>query len=264
MQTPALEEPARRLAAADRVLVLTGAGVSAESGIPTFRGAGGLWEGFRAEELATPEAFAADPHRVWRWYRWRRGICLQAAPNPAHRVMAEMDRFYEEFLLATQNVDGLHRRAGSRRLLELHGNIHQGRCTDCTRVHDLPGEPEPEDAPLPECADCGGLVRPHILWFGESYWPGVLERAMAAACAAEVVLVAGTSAMVWPPVAAALQAKESGAYLIDVNPAATELGVRADAHLAGPAGEVLPALWRATLARRPPAAGEAGPDAPPP
>ena len=173
-------EAAERLAEASRVLVVTGAGVSAESGIPTFRGEGGLWEGHRAEELATPEAFARDPETVWRWYRWRRGVCLEAEPNAAHRVIAEMDGEYPEFLLATQNVDGLHPRAGNKRIVELHGNIHQGRCTACEEVAALP--PEPEDAPLPRCAGCGGLVRPHIVWFGESYWPGVLEAAFAAGC----------------------------------------------------------------------------------
>jgi len=238
------------LAGAERVLVVTGAGVSAESGIPTFRGAGGLWEGFRAEELATPEAFGADPHRVWRWYRWRRGICLEAPPNPAHDVIAAMDAAYPEFLLATQNVDGLHPRAGSRRLVELHGNIHRTRCTACEDVDDLPDDREPEDAPLPECANCGGLLRPHIVWFGESYEPGILETALAAAEHAQVAIVAGTSARVWPPIAVALHAKTRGAFLIDVNPDTTEVSVQSDAHLAGPAGEMLPRLWEEVTSRR--------------
>jgi NAD-dependent deacetylase len=246
---PSASEAAERLAGASRVLVVTGAGVSAESGIPTFRGAGGLWEGYRAEELATPGAFARDPETVWRWYRWRRGICLEAEPNPAHRVIAEMDGAYDEFLLATQNVDGLHPRAGSERIVELHGNIHTGRCTECAEIAALPVEAE--DAPLPRCAACAGLVRPHIVWFGESYWPGVLEAAFAAAEHAEVVLVAGTSALVWPPVAVALHGYERGAYLVDVNPAETELSVRAHVHLAGPAGELLPELWEATRRCRP-------------
>ncbi|MHC4471318.1 MAG: NAD-dependent protein deacylase [Planctomycetota bacterium] len=239
-----IEIAAARLNAAKRVLVVTGAGVSAESGIPTFRGSGGLWEGFRAEELATPEAFARDPERVWRWYRWRRGVCLDAEPNPAHAVIAAMDEAFPEFLLATQNVDGLHPRAGSRRIVELHGSIHTGRCTSCDRIEPLPDDPGPEDAPLPTCEGCGELVRPHVVWFGESYWPGVLETAFAAAAQAEVMLVAGTSARVWPPVAVALHGKKAGGFLIDVNPDATQLSVEADVHLAGPAGEILPAIWK--------------------
>lgn len=243
MTSSPLDVAVERLAKAGRVLVITGAGVSAESGIPTFRGAGGLWEGFRAEELATPGAFAEDPERVWRWYRWRRGICTEAAPNPAHRAIAAMDEVYPGFLLATQNVDGLHPRAGSRRLVELHGNIHTGRCTECERIAPLPREVEPADAPLPRCPDCRGLVRPHIVWFGETYWPGVMEEAWAFAEHAEVALVAGTSGMVHAPIAIADHARSRGAFLVDVNPAFTEVGARADAWLEGPAGEVMPALW---------------------
>jgi NAD-dependent deacetylase len=243
MNDEALDRAAHGLADAERVLVVTGAGVSAESGIPTFRGAGGLWEGFRAEDLATPGAFAEDPARVWRWYRWRRGICLAADPNPAHRTVAAMDEAFPEFLLATQNVDGLHPRAGSRRIVELHGNIHTGRCTGCGRIAPLPDEVGPEDAPPPACADCHAMLRPHIVWFGESYWPGVLEEAFAFAERADAVLVAGTSAMIYAPIAVAFRAAERGAVLIDVNPDRTEVSVRADAHLEGPAGEVLPVLW---------------------
>lgn len=242
-----IDASATVLAAATRVLAVTGAGVSAESGIPTFRGAGGLWEGHRATELATPGAFARDPATVWRWYQWRRGVCLEAVPNPAHRVLAEMDDVFPEFLLATQNVDGLHPQAGSSRLVELHGNIHQGRCTECEQVVPLPDQ-DVIDA-LPTCASCSALLRPHIVWFGESYRPGVLESALAFSQRAEVVIVAGTSAQVWPPIAVALRGQEAGAVLIDINPESTDLSVRADHYLAGPAGEVLPHLWDATRRR---------------
>ncbi len=237
---------ASALAAARRVLVLTGAGVSAESGIPTFRGAGGLWEGFRAEDLATPEAFREDPARVWRWYRWRRGICLAAAPNPGHLAIVEIERRVPAFLLATQNVDGLHPRAGSRKILELHGNIHRARCTLCGRKRDLPPEPEAPHAPLPACAACDGLLRPDIVWFGEAYAEGVLETAFEEAGRADVVVSAGTSGSVYPPAAIALAGKRAGAFLIDVNPAATEISAAADIHLAGPSGEVLPAVLAAS------------------
>jgi NAD-dependent deacetylase len=161
-----------------------------------------------------------------------------------------MDAAYPEFLLATQNVDGLHPRAGSRRLVELHGNIHRARCTRCERVCDLPDAPGEEDDPLPECEECGGLLRPHIVWFGESYRPGILEEALSFAEHADVVIVAGTSARVWPPIAIALHAKSRGAVMIDVNPEVTEVSAQADAHLKGPAGEMLPALWAEVVARR--------------
>ena len=246
MDPDMLQRAAAALARAKSVLVVTGAGVSAESGIPTFRGAGGLWEGFRPEELATPGAFAEDPARVWRWYRWRRRICLGAAPNPGHHAIAEMESSFDEFLIATQNVDGLHRRAGSRNIVELHGCIHRRRCTGCEEVCDLSDELEPDDAPLPQCASCGKLLRPHIVWFGETYQPGILEAATAAAEAADFVLVAGTSANVWPPIAIALHAQRTGAFLVDVNPETTAVSVQADAHLGGPAGTVLPTLWAAT------------------
>lgn len=236
-----LARAAEALRRARSVLVITGAGVSAESGIPTFRGAGGLWEGHRAEELATPTAFAADPEKVWRWYRWRRQLCLDAQPNPAHEAIAGLDLRYPDFLLATQNVDGLHLRAGGTRILELHGSIHRSRCTRCEEVRDLP-PPLDDDPPLPRCRSCGALVRPHVVWFGESYRPGSIEEATAAAERAEVVLTAGTSAMVWPPVAVALHGQRTGGFLIDVNPDRSELALSADAWLQGRAGEVLPAL----------------------
>lgn len=243
MDAQVLETAAAALAKARSVLVVTGAGISAESGIPTFRGAGGLWEGFRAEELATPEAFAENPERVWRWYRWRRRTCLKSGPNPGHLVIAEMEPTFDAFQVATQNVDGLHRQAGSSNILELHGCIHRSRCTGCGEVLDLPGDVEPDDAPPPSCSACGKILRPHIVWFGETYQPGILEAATAAAEAADFVLVAGTAAQVWPPIAIALHAQQTGAFMVDVNPDTTALSVQADAHLVGPAGAVLPALW---------------------
>ncbi len=245
-----LDKATEALARATSLLVVTGAGVSAESGIPTFRGDGGLWEGYRAEELATPQAFAADPHRVWRWYRMRREVCLRAAPNPAHDTIAAMEEAYEDYLLATQNVDGLHPRAGSHRLVEMHGSIHHGRCTGCEVVERLPDPPEPQDAPVPRCDDCGEAIRPHIVWFGESYQPGVLEESFAAAGAAEVAILAGTSAQVWPPIAVALHARKTGAFLIEVNPEETSVSAETDASLRGPAGEVLPSLFSRVLELR--------------
>ena len=238
-----LETAAERLRQAKSVFVVTGAGISAESGIPTFRGAGGLWEGFRFEELATPQAFAADPGRVWRWYRWRAEQYSGCPPNPGHEVIAQMEGAYDELLVATQNVDGLHRRAGNVNVVELHGSIADMRCVACDRLAPFPRGPVPDDDPVPRCAHCTASMRPHILWFGETYWPGVLEAAEAAGRQADVCLVVGTSAQVWPPVALALHARDCGAYLIDVNPEVTSLSREAHAHLVGPSGTVLPALW---------------------
>ena len=240
-----LERAAGALRTARRVLVITGAGTSAESGIPTFRGAGGLWEGHRAEELATPQAFARDPEKVWRWYRWRRERYGACEPNPGHRIIAALEaRWGDRFLLVTQNVDGLHRRAGSTRLVELHGTIARQRCTACSALSPFPEGPVAEGASaVPACDSCGASTRPHILWFGETYWPGVLERAHEMGQQADVCLVVGTSAQVWPPTALALASKQAGAFLIDVNPDVTMLSREADVHLAGPSGELLPALW---------------------
>ena len=239
---------ARAMAGARSCLVLTGAGISLESGIPTFRGPGGLWEGFRAEELATPRAFAIDPSRVWRWYRWRADQYGDCAPNPGHEVIAKLESRFPSFLLATQNVDGLHPRAGSERLVELHGTITKMRCEVCGDLQPFPEPVQGNGDPVPMCGACHGRMRPHILWFGEQYWPGVLERAMAAARDAEVALVVGTSGQVWPPAMLALQAKREGAFLIDVNPEVTEISAAADVHLSGPSGELLPALWEQLVA----------------
>ncbi len=240
MSADSLSRAAEALTGASRLLVVTGAGISAESGVPTFRGAGGLWEGYRAEELATPQAFSRDPLQVWRWYRFRLGICRGAAPNAAHKAVVDMERHWkEDFLLTTQNVDGLHPRAGNQRLIELHGNIETARCTNCGHTEPVSGDP----SVLPHCSHCGALQRPHILWFGESYWPGIIEDSVAFAEKADVVLVIGTSGRVWPPIAIALRAQECGAALIDVNPDPSELSAHADAWLRGSATKWLPALW---------------------
>lgn len=190
------------------------------------------------------DAFERDPERVWRWYRWRRATYGGCLPNPAHHVLARMEDHYDEFLLATQNVDGLHRRAGSRRLVEIHGTVDVIRCSRCSERAPWPADGPESTALVPRCAACGGLMRPHILWFGETYWPGVLEVCRDAAESADVVLVAGTSATIWPPAALALHGQRAGATLIDVNPERTPISEAADLHLAGAAGALLPALWR--------------------
>src|SRR5207253_3768932 len=164
-QQESIRRVRNKLTHASAIAVLTGAGISADSGVPTFRGADGLWRNFRAEDLATPGAFARDPRGVWEWYDWRRGLIATKDPNPAHHALVELERRYEHFCVLTQNVDGLHDVAGSRNLIELHGNIWKLRCTQCSRVHTN------RDVPLtllPYCPECRGLLRPHIVWFGES------------------------------------------------------------------------------------------------
>jgi NAD-dependent deacetylase len=237
---PLQSEILSRLERAGRWFVLTGAGISAESGVPTFRGSGGLWEGRRAEELATPEGFRADPERVWRWYRWRRSIVSEVEPNAGHRAIAALERAVPSFRLATQNVDGLHARAGSRKMLELHGNIHRSRCWDgCGR-----SDPEPPLAGVPMCG-CGGMLRPDVVWFGEPLPEPVLQEAFEEASRCEVCLVVGTSAVVYPAAALPELAHRAGAIVIEVNPDETPLSAACQLVLRGPAGEVLPNLLRA-------------------
>jgi len=234
-----IDKVIERLASARSCAVLTGAGVSAESGVPTFRGPGGLWRNFRAEDLATPEAFEADPLLVWQWYDWRRGLIASCAPNPAHHALAELEKkFFPRFTLITQNVDGLHTLAGSRRVVELHGSIWRVRCTGCG------AESENRDVPLdvpPRCA-CGALLRPAVVWFGEGLDGAVMDAAFEAAQGADVFLVVGTSGVVQPAASLASVAARAGAYLVEVNTAPTPLSASADALLTGPAGEVLPML----------------------
>lgn len=228
---------ARRLTSASRWLVLTGAGISAESGVPTFRGAGGLWEGSRPEELASPEGFRRDPARVWRWYRWRRSVVANVAPNEGHSALARVESSVPSFVLVTQNVDGLHRRAGSRRVLELHGNIMRSRChDDCGR--DLHEDPNDE---TPRCA-CGAPLRPDVVWFGEPLDPHVLESSFDAARKAEVCLVVGTSGVVQPAATLPIVAARQGALLVEVNPEETPLSSACTLTLRGPAAVVLPRL----------------------
>ncbi len=185
-----MPEVRARLATARAVTVLTGAGISADSGVPTFRGADGLWRNFRAEDLATPEAFARDPRLVWEWYNWRRELIATKKPNPAHYAVADLERRLERCWLITQNVDGLHRTAGSQKLSEIHGNIWKVRCTRCSRVDE---NREVPIAILPSCAACGGLLRPHIVWFGESLASEDLDRSYEALGRCEVLLIIGTS-----------------------------------------------------------------------
>jgi NAD-dependent deacetylase len=234
------------LRSAKHIGVLTGAGVSAESGIPTFRDKQtGLWERFDALELATPEAFAKDPPLVWGWYEWRRMQVRSAKPNPAHLALAELERRVPKLTLITQNVDDLHERAGSKSVLHLHGRLFESFCADC-RHSSSPAAAEipPEGARIrpPTCAACGGLVRPGVVWFGESLPQREWQAASAAAASCDVFFVIGTSAVVQPAASLALRASEAGALTVQVNPNATELDADLDYVLKGPAGVVLPEL----------------------
>jgi NAD-dependent deacetylase len=234
-----LTELARLLAATERLVVLTGAGISVESGIPTFRGPQGLWRTFRPEELATPQAFHRDPHLVWEWYDWRRGKIAQAQPNPGHEALVRFEARLPDFILLTQNVDGLHRLAGSRRLLEIHGNIWEVRCLDCGRVQEDRRVPLPLP---PRCDHCGGLLRPNVVWFGEPLNSNILRQAETALLQSQVVLVVGTSAVVQPAASMALWARQAGAKIAEINPDATPLTSHCDFALIGAAGEILPKL----------------------
>ncbi|MGH3145402.1 MAG: SIR2 family NAD-dependent protein deacylase [Rubrobacter sp.] len=227
------------LGSAGRVAALTGSGVSAESGIPTFREAQtGLWERFDPKDLATPEAFARDPRLVWEWYEWRRRLVEQGEPNPGHRALVEMERWLPGFILVTQNVDGLHQRAGSRRVTELHGNILRSRCSRegiTVEAYDTAAGPPP-------CPRCGAPLRPDVVWFGEALPLDPMHAASAAARGCDVFLSIGTSSLVYPAAALPYEALDNGAILVEVNPGETPLTAHADHLLRGPAGEVLPRL----------------------
>ena len=237
-----VETAAERLKRAGRVLALTGAGISAESGVPTFRGPEGLWRQYRPEELATPEAFEADPKLVWEWYAWRREKIAPLSPNAAHRALADLESRTEHFLLATQNVDRLHQQAGSRNLVELHGSIWELRCTGCGRSHEDRRVPLGD---LPPRCSCGSIERPGVVWFGESLPEDAVALAWAAARVAEVVLVIGTSSLVYPAAALPQVAKGAGGFVIEVNPERTPLTPMADVSLRGKAVEIVPALVEA-------------------
>jgi NAD-dependent deacetylase len=245
--TRALDWLAERLRAARAVVAMTGAGISAESGVPTFRGADGLWRTYSAADLATPEAFARDPGLVWEWYRWRQGIIGRAQPNAGHRALARVQSRLPGFGLITQNVDGLHQRAGSAGVVELHGNIWRARClrgcgyvVDGTGLEREPGSPG-EEGRVPVCR-CGAVLRPDVVWFGEALDEDRIDLAVQSARNCEVFLAVGTSSLVYPAAGLPLIAGRAGAVVVEVNLDDTPLTPHAGLVLRGRAAEVLPAL----------------------
>jgi NAD-dependent deacetylase len=228
---------------ARHVVVLTGSGISAESGVPTFRDAQtGLWSRFKPEELATSQAFLGNPKLVWEWYAWRRERVGSVQPNSGHLALVDLEKRVPKFTLITQNVDGLHQRAGSRDVVELHGNITRVKCFDENIV--VSDWPETGEVP-PRCPRCGGLLRPDVVWFGEMLPPEAIERAVAASKSCDLFFSIGTSTIVHPAASLPFEALEHGATVVEINPDETPLTSRSHHVLAGLAGHVLPELVRA-------------------
>lgn len=220
--------------------VLTGSGISAESGVPTFREAQtGLWEKFDPHELATPEAFLRDPDLIWNWYRWRRDLVEKVEPNAGHRALVELQAQVREFTLITQNVDGLHQRAGSQDVIEFHGNLFEDRCfvKDCVVTEEYDAS-----ATVPTCPACGSNLRPGVVWFGEAIPQNALQDSMTAASSCDLFLSIGTSSLVWPAAGLADTARAAGATIVEVNPDTTPLSNATDFQLNGNAGTILPEL----------------------
>jgi NAD-dependent deacetylase len=240
MDSEPIRQVAQRIRASDRVVVLTGAGISQESGVPTFRGADGLWQNFRAEDLATAEAFNKDPVLVWRWYDWRRGLIKPLKPNPGHYALVELENRVPHFTLVTQNVDGLHRAAGSKKPVEMHGTLWRVRCLGCGKAF------QNRDVPikiLPECKSCGGLLRPDVVWFGEPLDEKILHAIYGKLQETQVMLIVGTSAMVQPAASFGVVAKRTaGAFVVEINRSRTHQSPLFDLSIEGKAGELLPRL----------------------
>jgi NAD-dependent deacetylase len=239
---------AARLHRETRITVLTGAGVSAASGVPTFRGPDGIWKTYRAEKLATPEAFRADPRLVWEWYNWRREVLSGKTPNRAHEVLAAWSRRYPHFTLITQNVDGLHERAGTAKMIRFHGSIWEVLCWN--RCSASPARWWDETIPFaeipPKCPHCGGIIRPGVVWFGEGIDARVLEQSVEA-LDCDVFFTIGTSSVVYPAAALVHEAKRRGAFTVELNVETTAASEHLDLSLQGPAEELLDHVERLIL-----------------
>jgi NAD-dependent deacetylase len=224
----------------ESMCVLTGAGISAESGVETFRGSNGLWSKLKPEELANFDAFMRNPELVWEWYNYRKTLIHDVKPNPGHYALARMQELVSDFTLVTQNIDNLHIRAGSKNVLELHGNIERSYCIDCGKfAADVEVSSENK---VPHCPTCNGIIRPDIVWFGEMLPEGVFEAAAEAANRCELFLTVGTSAVVYPAASLPLIARKNGAYVVEINMERTEISHNVHETLLGKAGEILPQL----------------------
>lgn len=234
-----LDECARALQRCKSLAVSTGAGISKESGIPTFRDAQeGLWAKYNPEELATPQGFLNNPELVWRWYEERRNKIAQKKPNPGHYAIVELEKAFPNFTLITQNIDNLHRVAGSKNIIEFHGNIFKHKCFD----NEHPVDVIPHDDRIPPRCHCGSMIRPDVVWYGEVPSEDSFRRAGLALQTCDVLLVVGTSGLVYPAAAFPAQAKQAGAFVIEVNPERSAITPVADVFLQGPSGVVLPRL----------------------
>ncbi len=241
------EETIARLRRAKSCVVLTGAGVSAESGVPTFRDAiSGTWSNFNVEEFATPEAFIKNPKKVWEWYEYRRNLLKDIDPNQGHYAIAELERVYSDFWFVTQKIDGLHRKAGNKNVLEIHGNIYRNKCFEENTIVDniSVGEEIP-----PKCPNCGSYVRPDVVWFHEPLPKYEMEKAIEVSSRCDVFIVAGTSAIVYPAAELPIVAKNTGAYVIEINIEKTLISTQMDITILGKTGIVLPKLTESIMTK---------------
>ncbi len=230
-----------RLKDARTVVFFTGAGISAESGIPTFRGKDGIWNKLKPEELANFNAFMRNPDMVWEWYNHRKKIIHESEPNPAHLTIAEMQNYFDDVIVVTQNIDNLHRRAGSKKIFELHGNIERNYCVKCKKQYN---EELDFSEGVPKC-ECGGLIRPDVVWFGEVLPVDQFKGGEEAAMNADIFFIVGTSAVVYPAAGLVYTAKQSGAVLVEVNLTESEVTAIVDYSYLGKAGEILPQILQA-------------------
>lgn len=231
----------KRITNAEKIVVFTGAGISAESGIPTFRGKDGIWNKLKPEELASFNAFLKNPDMVWEWYQHRRSIIHEKSPNAAHYSITEMEKYFDKVSVVTQNVDNLHRRAGNNNVYELHGNIERNYCIDCKRPYTDSGL-ELENKQVPKCDYCGGLIRPDVVWFGEVLPQDVFAESERLAAESDICFVIGTSAVVYPAAYIPLGAKQAGSCLVEINIEETELSQIADYSYFGAAGKIMPKI----------------------
>lgn len=232
-----------KLKTANRIVFFTGAGISAESGIATFRGKDGLWNKLKPEELASFDAFLRNPDLVWEWYQHRRQILHESKPNRAHEAIAQFEKYFEDVTVVTQNIDNLHRRAGSNRIYELHGNIERNYCIDCRKDYDM-SEFNLNQKQVPKCDECGGLIRPDVVWFGEYLPQRQFSASEGAAEKCDICFVVGTSGVVYPAAYIPITARNGGAMLVEINVEETDMTRLADFSFFGKAGETLPSLLK--------------------